>query len=337
MNRTILFNRNLIAFGIPLMLLGIIIVLMQTTVLSGNDTLNLAITIDLLLTVPLVYFLLIRKSEIPKTTVVPVMIIGLLIGSYFLPAENQTYLDLFKTWALPILELSVLTFVVFKLRKALKSYKKLKHQSPDFYDTLKNVCTEILPKKLILPFATEVAVFYYGFISWKTKVPSSNEFTQHKKSGSPSLMGGLIMVVAIETIALHFLLAKWSPVLAWVLTGLSIYTAIQVFGFVKALTQRLTAITKDKLFLRYGIMNEAQIPINEIESVVLSTDGLEKGKLSRVLSPLGELESYNVIIQLKQESTLIGLYGIKKQFKTIGLFIDEPHAFKERIETIQTP
>ena len=40
----------------------------------------------------------------------------------------------------------------------------------------------------------------------------------------------------------------------------------------------------------------------------------EKEKLIKTLSPLGELESHNVIINLKRENTLIGLYGIKKNF-----------------------
>lgn len=332
MSKTILLNRNLINFGIPIGLLVILIFLMKSSLLNGNDSLNLAITVDLLLTVPLVYFLLIRKTQIPKTTVVPVMVLGLLIGSYFLPKESQTYLDLFKNWALPIIELSILTFIIFKVRKAINTYKELKSVTPDFYDTLKNVCNEILPKKLILPFATEVAVFYYGFINWKKRRINSNEFTYHKKSGTPSLLGGFIMVIAIETIALHFLLAKWSPVFAWILTGLSLYTAIQFFGFARALSKRPISVEESTLTLRYGIMNETRISLSDIESVVLSKKELEKDKLTKSLSPLGELESHNVIINLKRENTLVGIYGIKKKYKIIGLHIDEPNGFKEKLE-----
>ena len=227
MNRTIHINRNLINFGIPLTLLGTLILLMNSSFLNGNDTLNFAITADLLLTVPLVYFLLIRKSEIPNTTVIPVMIIGLLVGSYFLPQESQTYLSIFKTWALPVIEISILIFVTIKVRRAIKKYKDLKGSIPDFYNALKSTCYEILPKKLVLPFATEVAVFYYGFINWKTKEINENEFAYHKNSGTTALFGGFIMIIGIETVALHFLLARWSIVAAWVLSALSVYTAIR--------------------------------------------------------------------------------------------------------------
>jgi len=39
-----------------------------------------------------------------------------------------------------------------------------------------------------------------------------------------------------------------------------------------------------------------------------------------------------VIISLKEENELIGLYGMKKKFNLLGLHIDEPNEFKERIE-----
>jgi hypothetical protein len=332
MNGTIHINRNLINFGIPLTLIGTLVLLMKSSFLNGNDTLNFAITADLLLIVPLVYFLLIRKSEIPNTTVIPVMIIGLLVGSYFLPQESQTYLSIFKTWALPVIEISILTFVIIKVRRAIKKYKSLKGSTPDFYNALKSTCYEILPKKLVLPFATEVAVFYYGFINWKTKEINENEFTYHKNSGTRVLFGGFIMIIGIETIALHFLLARWSIVAAWILTVLSVYTTIQVFGFAKSLSKRPISINKDSLTLRYGILNEVEIPFSDIDKVELSRKSLEKDELTKTLSPLGELESYNVIIHLKKENELVGLYGMKKKFNLLGLHIDEPKEFKEKME-----
>ena len=332
MNRTLNLSRNLITFGVPLSLLVILIFLIKSSILKGNDTLNLAITADLLLTVPIVYFLLIRKTEIPKTTVVPVMIVGLLIGSYFLPKESQSYLTLFKTWALPVIELSILTFVVIKVRSAIKKYKGLKGMTPDFYTALKNTCYEILPKKLVLPFATEVAVFYYGFINWKTREVNENEFTYHKNSGTPALFGAFILIIGIETFALHFLLTRWSLLAAWILTALSIYTAIQVFGFAKSLSKRPISINRDSLILKYGILNEVEISFLNIDKVELSRKSLEKDELTKTLSPLGEIESHNVIIHLKRENELVGLYGMIKKFKVLGLHIDEPKEFKRSME-----
>ncbi len=332
MNRTIHINQNLINFGIPITLLGTIILLLKSSCLNGNETLNFAITVDLLLTIPLVYFLLIRKSEIPNTTVIPFMLIGVLIGSYFLPQESQTYLSIFKTWVLPVIEISILTFVVIKVRSAIRKYKGLKGTTPDFFSTLKRTCYEILPQKLVLPCATEIAVFYYGFINWKAKETNDNEFTYHKKSGTPALLYTFILIIAVETIAIHFLLSRWSFIAAWILTALSIYTAIQVFGFVKSLTQRPISINQNSLTLKYGILNEVEISFSDIDKIELSRKSLEKNELTKTLSPLGELESHNIIIRLKKEKELVGLYGMKKRFNILGLHIDEPEEFNERIE-----
>lgn len=332
LDKTLSLNNNLINFGIPLSLFGILILLMRTSFLEGNDTLILAITVDLLLTVPLVYFFLIRKSEIPRTTVIPVMVVGFLIGSYFLPKGDQYYLNIFKTWVLPLIEVSILTFVIIKVHTALKKYKSIKGFSPDFFSALKSTCYEILPKKLVMPFATEIAVIYYGFIDWRKLKIRENEFTHHKKSGTAVLFGLFIFMIGIETVAFHLLLARWNIVAAWVLTSLSIYTAIQIFGFARSLSKRPIVITDDSLNLKYGILNEAEIRLADIEHIELSRRPLDKAGLTQTLSPLGEFESHNVIIHLRKVNELIGVYGMRKKFRVIGMHIDNPKDFKEKIE-----
>jgi len=332
MNTVSHVNRNAITFGILFGLFGALVLLMKSSFIGENELLNLGITADLLLTIPVVYFLLIRKTQIPKTTVVPVMIVGLLIGTYFLPQESQTYLTLFKAWALPVIEISILTYVVIKVRSAIGKYKRLKGSAPDFFSALKSTCYEILPKGLVLPFATEIAVFYYGFIHWKTIKKNENEFTYHKESGSPALLVALILIIGIETLAFHFLLARWSLLAAWVLSAVSIYTAIQVFGFARSLSKRPIAINENSVTLKYGILNEVEIAFSDLLKIELSGKSLGKEAMMKTLSPLGELESHNVIMHLKNENDMVGLYGMKKKCKAIAFHIDKPKEFKEKIE-----
>lgn len=327
-------NRNFIRLLIPLGLLAILIFLIKSPLVGRGWAVTFALTADLLFTIPLIYFLLIRKTRIPKTTVVPVMVIGILVGSYFLPKESQVYLDLFKYWILPVIELGILTFVLFKIRKAIHTFKNIKSETPDFYVSLKSVCAEILPEKLVLPLATELAVLYYGFINWKKRPLNSNEFSYHKKSGTPALFYAFILIIATETVALHILLSHWSVVASWILTALSIYTAIQVFGFAKALSQRPISIHDDRLCLKYGILNEVEISFSDIEKIELSRKSPEKNQATRTLSPLGEVESHNVIISLSKEHQLTGLYGIKQKVRILMFFVDEPLAFKEKMDKI---
>ena len=133
---------------------------------------------------------------------------------------------------------------------------------------------------------------------------------------------------------MHILLAKWSSVVAWVVTILNICSAIQFFGLLKSITKRLISIEAGKLNLRYGIMSEAIIDISNVESIEISTNLIEFNTDTRKLSPFGELESYNVIIRLNKENTIIGLYRLKKKFKTVVLHVDNKDEFKNQIETL---
>jgi len=179
----------------------------------------------------------------------------------------------------------------------------------------------------------EIAVFYFGFISWKKRIFSANEFTYHKNSGTISVLLGFMLVIIIETYVLHILLLKWSSIAAWIATGLSIYSGIQIFGFLKSLFQRPILIDNGKLYLRYGIMSEAIIDIKNIASVEISSSDLTINESTRKLSPLGELDSHNFLITVHKENTVHGLYGIKKSFKTIAFYVDDKEKFQRLLES----
>ena len=332
MRNTVSFNKILFVIGVPMFLFGGLIVLMNTGVQSTNENFNLAITIDLLLTIPLVYFLLIRNTKIPKTTVVPVLVLGLLIGTVFLPTNAQGYLELFKMWVMPIVEIAVVTFIGVKVKRTLKRYNEVKANSVDFYSALKQVSHEILPKKLVMPFVTEIAVIYYGFVNWKSHKIIENEFTYHKESGSRAMFGVLIFLILIETFVLHLLLVKWNEIVAWVLFVLSVYTVIQILGFAKSLSKRPIKVDDESLKLRYGILSETEILLSDIESVELWTKDIDENEMSQKLSPLGALDSHNIKVSVKKEYQLVGLYGFKKGFETIYFHVDNSILFKEKLE-----
>lgn len=319
-------------FGVPITLLLVLVLLMKYVLSIKQEVMGYAVTIDLLLTVPVIYFLLIRKKDIPKTTVIPVMIIGFLLGSFFLPKDHQSLLLFFKTWCLPLIEVVILIFVATKLIKAIKAYRILKtDEVADFYSLMCRFASEILPRRVAKPFATEIAVFYYGFLSWRKLQLNNNMFSYHKKSGTDILLAVFIFMIAIETLAVHLLLERWNVYVAWALSGLSIYTMIQAWGFLRSLAKRPILLDKNKLVLKYGIMNETSIPYTDIDEISLSGESLKEEDGAVMLSLLGELEKHNVIIKLKKEHTLIGLYGSKKQFIKIGLYIDEPTDFEEKL------
>ena len=309
-----------------------VLIAKSTLFLAAPNKLSLAITLDLLLTSPLIYFLLIRKTSIPKITAVPLLILGIVICSFILPLENQFYLSLFKTWILPVIELFILGFVIYNIRKAVQLYKlNKKNESFDFFTVLKSTCYNILPKGTVLPVVTEIAVFYYGFINWKKRQLEPNEFSYHKDSGTVGILIAILFLIAIETVAFHLLLSKCNTTAAWTLTGVSIYSGIQILGFLKSMLKRPISIEDDVLYLRYGIMNETTINIQDIESIECTIKDIELNKTTRKLSFLGDLEGHNLVIKLKKENTLFGLYGVKRTYTTLAFYVDKKQDFKNRI------
>lgn len=332
MNGSITINRTVLSLVIPsLLFLGIILMIKSPIFPTDSDMVSLGITIDLLLTIPLIFYVLNRKTAIPNTTVLAIVAVGVVIGSVTLPKSNQFYLDFFKTWFIPVLELMVITYIVLKVKTSLKKYRDKDNTQLDVFTLLKEVCNSFLPSKLVYPIATEVAVFYYGFVSWKKKPLSHDEFTYHKQSSSIAILGALILMTIVETFALHILLVRWNPIVAWVLTGISIYTIFQIWGLIKSLSKRPVLLDKSQLILRYGLLNEANISLENIGHIEITERDLEGNKAIRALSPLDKLEGHNIIIHLKNECNVIGFYGIKKKCKSVALHLDDVELFKKRV------
>ena len=326
-------NGNIVIFGIPLLLILAMVLLTKSKIFEENSAIvSVGITIDLLFTIPVLYFLLIKKRNIPKTTIVPLFIIGMVVATYSIPKEYHAILNWSKTWVFPVLELGVVVFVVYKVRQTIQKYKANAVAASDFFSTLKETCREILPKRMAIFLAMELAVFYYGFVFWKKKTIQENEFTYHKNSGTIALLIGIILIIGIETYVLHVLLLKWNTIAAWVATVASIYSGIQIFGFVKSMVKRPIVVEDDKLYLRYGILSETTIDISAIDTIQIRDNGIEFDDETRKLSPLGELEPYNMVLYLKDENILNGFYGMKKNFKKIVLFVDDKKGFKALLD-----
>ena len=330
MRKTLDFRSYLQVFGIPLLLIVSLWFLVNSSWFSKYPKeLSLAITVDLLITIPFVFFLLIRKKNIPKITIVSCFVLGLIIASYILPENQQTFLSQVKTYFFPLVEIGILTFLFIKVRKTIKEFKKLNTTDLDFFDAIQMACKESFPKGIATLLATEIAVIYYGFFQWKKRVLKDNEFTNYKENGLISLLLAVLLVVFIETFAFHKLAEKWSITLAWVLTAISIYTAIQLFALIKSLSKRPFIVDENnqQLILRFGFFSKAIIPFKEIGKLEINSKDLPDDKSIVPFSPLGTLGGHNVVIYLKDEIEFLSLYHFKKKAKALAISVDEKSKF----------
>ena len=328
MNTLALPYRRAITFGFPLLIIITMIGLVHSSFFARQpDTLSLGITVDLLLTAPLVYFFLIRKQDIPTVTTISVFVVGIVVASLILPTEHQFYLNQAKTWVLPVVELTVLSVVAFKVRQTVKQYQARRGATPDFYTAVQQATTSTLPQSAASLLSSEVAVLYYGFFCWRKRTLAQHEFSYHKDSGSVALLATVLFLTVVETGVVHLLLERWSSVAAWILSGLSLYTALQIFGILRSLSQRPIVLKEEELIVRYGFLSEATIPLEDIASVERTIQPIDVNQQIRKLSPLGELEPHNVLVHLRTEQTLQMMYGFQRKFTTLALHVDEAERF----------
>ncbi|MFK7934317.1 MAG: hypothetical protein AB8G22_12465 [Saprospiraceae bacterium] len=333
--KQLLLNSRLLIFGTPLLLILFCVGLVNSPYFAQYpQDLATGITLDLVVTLPIVWFLLIRKTDIPKITVASSFILGLVIASYILPAEQQTLLALIKKVAFPLVETGVLLFVFYTFRKTWKAFKTEKNVRPEFYTALTTATQQVLPGRVGILLATEIAVVYYGIIAWRKHLLAANEYHYHKKSGIILVLYVFIGLLAGETFAMHILVEKWSPTVAWVLTGLSVYSAFQIIALTRSMSRRPIIMDKenDTLYLRYGFFSEATIKISDIERVEMTARSLPADQGLVELTPLGMLDSHNLVLHLKSDdNTLNSLYGRKSTFRGIAIYVDEKQRFVEEL------
>lgn len=331
MKNTISFPRHLLVFGLPVLLVLFLIILVNSPYYDGQS-LSLAVTLDFVLTIPVLCFFLIRKTSIPKFTIASAFVIGLLIATFVLPEKDQSFLEIIKTFALPVFEIGVVSFISFNFFQLRRKYQSLGNDKSDFYELLQLASQEIFPGRVGNLLASEIAVVYYSFFNWKNKEISENEMTYHKRSGSREMLGAFTFVILIEAFAMHLLIENWSSVAAWVLTFLSLYTALQVFALIRSMKKRPHLIRNGELHLRYGFMTNTKILISDIESIEFTRKHIDNDGF-KSLSIVGDLDGHNVILHLKIEYELSKIYGLKDRFTSIGFFVDEKEHFKEKLQS----
>ena len=298
-----------------------------------------AISLDLLVTVPLFYFLAIRNSTIPKTTLIPVILLGLLLGKSILPAENQEILSFFLRRIMPLIELTVLVYLGRRIYSFILSVKS-KSSKIDFYETVSWVIKKEFSGAIARLFLLEAGTLYFGLWHWKKVKRKENEFTYHRETGTLAIVYILIAVICIETVAFHFLLQGWSKTVAWIVTAISIYSGFQLLGVAKSLAKRSFVLSDSKLLLRYGILSAADIDYENIAFIEEQSALHTPEENERQLSPLGAIESTNVLLRFRNP---VEIYGMGKAVKTkaLSIFVDEKSRFisalSEKIRAIRSP
>lgn len=326
---------NLITFGLPLLVILASVFVALSSLTKTHPEVTALLAYDLAVLSPLLYFFLIRKRKISKLTVIPFIMVGIVLATILLPEDQHGHLNILKAIAIPAIEVFIIAMILRKAYFLSRSMKANALKTDDGYSMIRKSSKEVFGNgKFTNILISEIAVLYYALIAWKKKALGANEFSNYKDSGTVSLLWGLILVMFIETMTLHFLLAKWNILAAWVLTVLSIYSAIMVFGHLKALARRPSLIAEDKLILKNGLIATITIDMKDIEKVELFNGQMsEPDKFIGNLGLAKESNDHNVAMYFSKTQTIEKFYGITQKCDRLVFFIDDKNDFLEKVKS----
>ena len=301
---------------------------------SNRSLIAFGSSVDLALIIPLVYFLFIRKTSIPKITVVPVFILSLTLAFQIIPSNYHNTLSIIEMTVAP-LELAIIGFLIYKVSQINRQLERSKATLRDFPERIKEVLIDLKTKPLLANVAaSESSLFYYTIMGWKQPTALDElQFSYYQKSGYKSVFVLVLFLLPVETFVLHYWLMTISPVLAWVLTGLSLYNLFFVFGDRNAMRHRPIELEADHIKMNIGIRWAFELPYESIKKIELR-EGDEHSEKFVNLSSFG---AGNVVIRLKEKIKVQGIYGIKKSTDKLVLSIDNSDKFFELVSERITP
>lgn len=296
-----------------------------------------AITFDLLVTAPLLYwFLVVRRTRVPALTVVPLIALGAAAAYLILPERHHGWLALAAMAAVPLAETAVLAVAVLRAGKVIRRMRAAP-RAVDPVDALREALREMLGSRVLAhAIASEVALVWYALLSWRARprvAEGELAFTNDRKTGAAGLLFGFAVASAMEIPVVHVLIAGESETLAWVLTIASGYTLLWILGFARALRLHPVTLGTDAMRLRVGLIWDVTIPYAAIATVekapLGAIDRAEPGYLHAAFAGTPQL-----VLNLSTPVDALGLYGWPKRgVRRVGLYVDDPTAFREALRS----
>lgn len=303
----------------------------QLAVLPRADILAIALTLDLVVVVPAAFhFLVARPRRWPPLSVAPIVLLSVLAAGRILPPVHQQALRGVEVLLVP-LELALVAWIAWRATRAAGAVgRAVGSRDADPLEAIHDAALETLRQRRVAAvIATEVGMFRYLFAGRGARphVPAgARGFTHHERSGHGGLVLAAVLLIGFEGIAVHALVALWSPLLAWVLTVGSAWTAIWLVADWRATVGRPVLVTADQVTFRAGLRWTLEVPRSAITGIDprRPAAGIESLSLAFLSAPTHW-------ILLSEPCVARGPYGLTRTTRAIGVAFDDAEAFAQAI------
>ncbi|OUJ69499.1 hypothetical protein [Hymenobacter crusticola] len=325
--------RPAIWFGVLLLLvIGVARTITSAPVFSQRPVLPYAITFDLLVGIPgLFYWLVVRRYHLPVSSLVGVVGACLALAYWLVLAAQQAPLQ--ALYFLPaVLEGVTLLLLLAKGRRLVRSYRLAYQQQPRFWP-----CAQVAVQQTLGPagvlLVAEVEMLRYALLGWWAKpevVPQAQVFSTHRESGFTAFAILLGVALAVETAVVHLLATLWSTRLAGWLLFLEGYTLVMLLAHGQAVRLRPVLLTADTLHLRVGFVWQLTVPVADLVAVTplrdQPTPALDLLNLTKLL-----FTPPNLLLTFHQPVTVHGPYGVQRTGRQLAVYLDQPQQFMKAV------
>ena len=224
-----------------------------------------------------------------------------------------------------ILEIALVAFVVVRART---SFREADVGAADPLDRVREAVESIVPAPRVAGMlAAEIAVFVYALGSWRSRplVPAGGQAFTDRRDGATTLYGSLAVMTMMESVVMHLVVAHWSRTGAWIVTGLSVYTAVWCVAMARALVLRPCVVDGDRITLRAGLLWTLRLRREDIANTHAPAPDQPRRATGYVR--LTTLTAPTLILELAAPQMAQGLLGIERRVTRIGLAPDDLAGF----------
>jgi hypothetical protein len=259
-------------------------------------------------------------------SLVAIVSIGVLHATYFYPHAMAV-----RSIVAALCDAGLIGFVIVQVRRKTRRNPEARG-STDPVDAIRTALASVFTPSLVKLITAELSILYYGLFSWRAKPHIASEaraFTIHERVGNADIFGVLPLLCLLEIPAVHLLLQHWSPALAWIATGVSLYGVIWLIGLARAFRLRPVLVGRDYLYLRYGLLFQLRVPKEMIAHVRRAEAGDKVCAVPRRSEP-------TICIELVQVMDGEGPFGIRKWVNRVAVTPDDEPGFERALAELMS-
>lgn len=160
-------------------------------------------------------------------------------------------------------------------------------------------------------------------------VPAS--FT-YRSSRSAGFLIGILIAVAVETIAIHLLFHASHPLISWIVVWLSILSGVWIAADYRSRGTRALQLESDRLELRIGLRPAFDLSLDNIAEVARANWRDIPQQDPQYINMTAPAQP-NVLLKLQQQVRVPIALGLKRRATQLGLHVDEPDQFVSSIRS----